>query len=187
MIDTNEIRKGVKIEIENQPFTVVDFQHVKPGKGNTFTRVKLKNLQTGQVLEKTFKSGERLEQPNLENHTMQYLYSEENIFHFMDSSNYEQITLNKSTIGNQSVFLKENLEVEVLFFNGKPINVELPVFAELVITYCEPGFRGDTATGATKPATLEGGHICKVPLHLKEGDKLKIDTRTGEYVEKINK
>jgi elongation factor P len=187
MIESGEFKKGVKIQIDQYPFSVIDFQHVKPGKGNSFTRCKLKNLQTGQMLEKTFKSGERFEQPNLEQKTMQFLYAENDLLHFMDTTTYDQITLNKSTVGEQFMFLTENLEVGVLFFNEKPINVELPIFVLLPIKYCEPGFKGDTATGANKPATLEGGHVVNVPLHLKEGDILKIDTRTGDYVEKVNK
>ncbi len=186
-IDTNEIRKGSKIQIDNYPYTVIDFQHVKPGKGNAFTRCRLKNLQTGAALEKTWKSGERLETPDLEFRNMQYLYPEGDMYVFMDNSNYEQISLTKESMAEQVVFLTENMEVNVLFYNGKAINVELPTFVQLPIVYCEPGFKGDTATGAMKPAELQGGHKCMVPLHLKEGDLLKVDTRTGEYVEKVNK
>ena len=142
---------------------------------------------TGQILERTFKSGERFEEPNLENREMQYLYPEGDMAVFMDNTNYEQLSLDSKMLGEQSKFLKENMEVVVLFFNEKAINIELPIFVELPIAYCEPGFKGDTATGASKPATLQGGHIVTVPLHLKEGDILKIDTRTGDYVEKVNK
>ena len=187
MIETSDFKKGSKLQIDNYPYSVVDFQHVKPGKGQAFTRCKLRNLQTGQQLERTFKAGERFPEPNLEHKEMQYLYTDGEMLTFMDSVNYEQLTLNQKTIGEQVVFLKENMVVGVLFFDEKPITVELPNFVELAITYCEPGFKGDTATGASKPATLEGGHKVTVPLHLKEGDILKIDTRTGEYVEKVNK
>jgi elongation factor P len=187
MVETNDFRKGLKIQIDNSPFTVVDFQHVKPGKGQSFTRCKLRNLATGQMLERTFKSGEKFEEPNLEAREMQYLYAEGDMLTFMDSKNYEQLSLQSKMIGDQVKFLKENMEVVVLFFNEKAINVDLPIFVELPITYCEPGFKGDTATGASKPATLQGGHVVTVPLHLKEGDILKIDTRTGDYVEKVNK
>lgn len=187
MIELNDIKKGSKLLIDQYPYTVVDFQHVKPGKGTAFTRCKLKNLQTGQQLERTFKSGERFEEPNLEFKNMQYLYAEGDMYNFMDVSNYEQLMLNAVTLGDQVGFLTENIEVNVLFFNEKPINVELPTFVLLPIEYCEPGFKGDTATGASKPATLKGGHVVTVPLHLKEGDILKVDTRTGEYVEKVNK
>ena len=187
MIETNDIKKGVKLQIDQYPYTVVDFQHVKPGKGNAFTRCKLRNLQTGQMLEKTFKSGETFAEPNLEKKDMQFLYSDDDMLYFMDTTNYEQLTMNKTTVADQVAFLQENLEVGILFFDDKPINIELPIFVELAITYCEPGFKGDTATGASKPATLTGGHTVTVPLHLKEGDIVKVDTRTGDYVEKVNK
>ncbi len=187
MIEINDIKKGSKILIDNAPYTTIDFQHVKPGKGAAFSRVKLKNLMTGQQLERTFKSNERFGEPNLEFKMMQYLYREGDVLYFMDSANYEQLPLNAVTVGDQIVYLKENLEVNILFFNDKAINVELPNFVNLAITYCEPGFKGDTAQGATKPATLEGGVKVTVPLHLKEGDILKVDTRTGEYIEKVNK
>lgn len=186
-IETKEIKKNVKLQIDGSPFTVVDFQHVKPGKGNAFTRCKLRNLMTGQMLERTFKSGEFLETPNLEFKNMQYLYAEGDMYQFMDNSNYEQLALQKAVLADQAAFLTDNMEVTVLFFNDRPINVEIPIFVQLPIQYCEPGFKGDTATGASKPATLAGGHIVNVPLHLKEGDVVKVDTRTGEYVEKVNK
>lgn len=187
MIDTSDFKRGAKLQIEKQPYTVVDFEHVKPGKGQSFTRCKLRNLMTGQMLERTFKSGERFESPNLEFREMQYLYSDGEMLTFMDNANYEQVLFNKSAMPDQEKFLTENMVVNVLFFNEKPINVDLPNFVELAIQYTEPGFKGDTATGASKPATLMGGHIVTVPLHMKEGDILKIDTRTGDYVEKVNK
>ncbi len=187
MIDINDIKKGSKLLIDSSPYTVLDFQHVKPGKGSSFTRCVVKNLQTGKQLERTFKSGERFEEPNLDFKMMQYLYADGDMYHFMDTSNYEQLAFNGSLLGEQVPFLKESIEVNVLFFNEKAITVELPNFVILPITYCEPGFKGDTATGASKPATLEGGHVATVPLHLKEGDFVKIDTRTGDYVEKVNK
>jgi elongation factor P len=187
MIETSDFKKGVKLQIDGAPYTVIDFQHVKPGKGQSFTRCKLRNLKTGQQLERTFKSGERFESPNLDHRNMQFLYPEGDMLVFMDNENYEQLTIMAAMVGDQAKFLNENMEVGVLFFDEKPINIELPNFVELPITYCEPGFRGDTATGASKPATVQGGHVVTVPLHLKEGDILKIDTRTGDYVEKVNK
>lgn len=187
MIDLSEIKKNSKLLVEGNPYTVVDFEHVKPGKGTAFTRVRMKNLKTGQQLERTFKSGERFDEPNLEHRTMQYLYPEGEMFTFMDNENYEQLTLGKTLLGDQVIFLQENMEVGVLFFDEKPITIEIPNFVELPIVYTEPGFKGDTATGSTKPAKLQGGHTVNVPLHLKEGDILKIDTRTGDYVEKVNK
>ncbi len=187
MIEINDIKKNSKLLIDEMPYTVVDFEHVKPGKGSAFTRCRLRNLKTGQQLERTFKSGERFEEPNLEHRSMQYLYPEGEVFTLMDNENYEQTSISRSLIGDQANFLKENMEVGVLFFDEKPISIELPIFVELPIVYTEPGFKGDTATGASKPAKLEGGNMVTVPLHLKEGDILKIDTRTGEYVEKVNK
>jgi elongation factor P len=187
MIDSGDLRKGSKILLDNYPCTILEAEHVKPGKGSAFARCRLRNLQTGQLLEKTFKSNERFEEPNLEFREMQYLYLENDMFVFMDNQSFEQVSVSANLIGDSKVFLKENIPVGVLFYNEKPITVDLPTFVELPITYCEPGFKGDTATGASKPATVEGGHVVTVPLHLKEGDVLKIDTRTGEYVEKVNK
>jgi elongation factor P len=151
------------------------------------TRCKLRNLKTGQMLERTFKSGEKFAIPDIEHKEMQYLYPEGEMLVFMDKENYEQTSINTSMVGEQAKFLQENMDCGVLFYEGRPINVELPNFVVLPIQYTEPGFRGDTATGASKPATLQGGHVVTVPLHLKEGDMLKIDTRTGDYVEKVNK
>ncbi|HVJ65243.1 MAG TPA: elongation factor P [Bdellovibrionota bacterium] len=187
MIEINDIKKNSKILIDGDPYTCVDFQHVKPGKGAAFTRCKLKNLKTGQLLERTFKSGEKFPQPDLEFRDMQFLYPEGLFYTFMDLESYEQTSVDEKLIKDQIPFLKENTQVQVMFFDGKPINIELPTFVELAITYCEPGFKGDTATGASKPATLEGGLVVTVPLHMKEGDILKVDTRTGDYVEKVNR
>ncbi len=187
MIETSEFRKGAKLEIDQQPYAIIDFEHVKPGKGQAFTRCRLRNLQSGQMLERTFKSGDKFPSPNIEAKEMQYLFREATILTFMDTATYEQITLNAETLKDSIKFLKDGILVTVLFYNERPINVELPTFVQLPIEYCEPGFKGDTATGASKPATLEGGHVVTVPLHLKVGDILKVDTRTGDYVEKVNK
>jgi elongation factor P len=187
MVETSEFKKNVKLEIDNYPYTVIDFEHVKPGKGAAFTRCRLRNLVTGQMLERTFKAGERFKSPDIENRDMQFLYVEGSFLVFMDKENYEQLTMDQKVLGDMQKFLMDSMDVTVLFYNGKPINVDLPIFVNLPITYCEPGFKGDTATGASKPATLQGGHIVTVPLHMKEGDVLKVDTRTGEYVEKVNK
>jgi elongation factor P len=187
MIELNDIKRNSKLLIDGFPFTVVDFEHVKPGKGSSFTRCRLRNLKTGQQLERTFKSGEKFDEPNLEHRNMQYLFADGDMYTFMDNENYEQLLVGKDVLGDQVGFLKENIECGILFFDEKPITIELPIFVELAIEYTEPGFKGDTAQGATKPARLTGGHMVTVPLHLKEGDILKIDTRTGDYVEKINK
>ena len=185
MYETSEFRKGLYIELEGVPFQIVDFQHVKPGKGNQFTRTRIKNLVNNNVIDKTFKSGDRVGEPELEKKRMQFLYSEPDGHQFMDLEAYEQIRLDSEAVGDLKNYLIENLEIEVLYFRGKPIAIELPTFVNLKITYCEPGVKGDTASGGSKPATLETGMSVQVPFHIKQGDMLKIDTRTGEYVEKV--
>lgn len=185
MYDTSDIRKGLKIRIDGEPYTVVDFQFVKPGKGNAFTRTKIKNLVTGAVLDKTYKSGEKLEEASLEERQMQFLYSDEQGFHFMDQSSYEQYAIAQDTIGDDARFLKENLDVGVLLFDGRPLSVSLPNFVELDVAETEPGVRGDTASGGKKPATMETGAVITVPLFIEKGEKLRIDTRTGEYAERV--
>lgn len=187
MVETNDFRKGVKILIEGEPWVVVDFQHVKPGKGNQFTRTKLKNLITGSNLERTFKSGEKFEEPDVEVRQMNFLYKDENGFHFMDQGNYEQYALNSDDVGESSNFLTENLQVDILFFNGRAIGVDVPKAVNLKVLRTDPGLKGNTVTGASKPATLETGFVVSVPLHINEGDVLRIDTRNGAYVERVNK
>jgi len=185
MYDTNQFKKGLFIEYENVPFQILEFQHVKPGKGNAFTRTRMKNLITGNVLEKTFKSGEKVGEPDLEHRRMQYLYMDNNGFQFMDLDSFEQTMLEKNQVGENKNFLTENLEIEVLYYKGKPIGLELPNFVTLKVTYCEPAIKGDTVSGGGKPATVETGMTVTVPYHVKLHDVLKIDTRTGEYVEKL--
>lgn len=185
MYSTSDFRKGLKIELEGKPFIMVDFLHVKPGKGGAFVRTRLKNMETGQVLEKTFRSGEKVGRPDLMEREMQYLYQDTEGYCFMDNDTYEQIFIDEEHLGETKGFLKENIDVKVLFFNNKPIGIELPTFVELSISHTEPGVRGDTATGATKPATLETGVVIQVPLFLEEGDTVKVDTRTGEYIERV--
>lgn len=187
MYDTKQFRKGLKIEVEGTPFNIVDFQLVSPGKGGSFVRTKLKNMLTGAVLERTFKTGDKVEKPDLELQEFQYLYKEGDHYYFMNTTNYEQVPLDAAVVGLGRDFLIENLTVQVLFYRSKAVGVELPTFVELKIKETEPGFKGDTATGATKPAKLETGATVSVPLFLKEGDLLKIDTRDGSYVEKVNK
>ena len=181
---TADFRKGLKIELEGEPYIITDFLHVKPGKGGAFVRTKLKSLVTGNVIDRTFRSGEKVQTPELEEKTMQYLYHEGDTYHFMDSSTYEQFTLSGKLLGEDSNFLQENVEVMILFHNGQPIGVELPLFVELRIVQTEPGVKGDTASGGTKPATVETGAVIQVPLFLNEGDVIKVDTRTGEYIER---
>jgi elongation factor P len=184
-IATNTFRKGLKIEIDSDPYIIVDFQHVKPGKGNAFVRTRIRNLLTGKVLERTFKSGETVGVPDFEEKNMQFLYKDEAGFHFMDTGNYEQAAIQGDDLGDSTGFLKEQLTVDVQFYRGKPIGIDLPIFVNLKVVSTEPGMRGDTATGASKPAELETGATIQVPLFVNEGDVLKIDTRTGEYIERI--
>lgn len=185
MYSTSDIRKGLKIEIDNVPYIVVDFQHVKPGKGGAFVRTKLKNLINGGVVDKTFRAGEKINKPDIKESSMQFLYSDGDGFHFMDVDNYEQQTISEAQVGDDSRFLKENTIVDVLEYNGKVIGVALPNFINLRVVETDPGFKGDTATGGTKPAKVESGAVVNVPLFINEGDVLKIDVRSGEYVERV--
>lgn len=182
---TAEFRKGLKIELEGEPYIITDFLHVKPGKGGAFVRTKLKSLVTGNVIDRTFRSGEKVQTPALDERNMQFLYREGNVYHFMDNDTYEQLTLTADQLGEDSNFLPENVQVQIVFHNGKPIGVELPFFVELTIVKSEPGVRGDSARGGTKPATVETGAVIQVPLFLNEGDRIKVDTRTREYIERV--
>jgi elongation factor P len=182
---TAEFRKGLKIELEGEPYVIADFLHVKPGKGGAFVRTKLKSLVTGNVIDRTFRSGEKVQTPALDERNMQYLYREGNVYHFMDNDTYEQLTLAADQLGEDSNFLPENVQVRIVFHNGKPIGVELPFFVELTIAKTEPGVRGDSARGGTKPATVETGAVIQVPLFLNEGDRIRVDTRTKEYIERV--
>ena len=187
MYDTSDIRKGLKIMMDGAPFTVVEFQFVKPGKGAAFTRTKVKNLLTGAVLERNFRSGEKFEPANVETKTMQYLYKDADSFVFMDTTTYDQVQIPDTTIGDSADFMPENINVEVLFFQDRAVGVTLPNFIEQAITETEPGFRGDTSTGATKPAKISTGATINVPLFIGVGDIVKIDTRTGEYLERVGR
>jgi elongation factor P len=184
---TNEFKKNVKLEIDNTPFQIVDFQHVSPGKGSAFTRTKLKNLLNGNVIERTFKSGERIPAANVEIKDMQFLYKDSSGFNFMNTENYEQTIISEEQIGEQSLFMQDNMQVQVVFYNDRPITVDLPTFVELKVVKTDPAFRGDTVTGGSKPATMETGAVVQVPFHISEGDVLRIDTRDSSYVEKANK
>jgi len=184
-VDTSQFRNGLKIELDGEPFTMIYFQHVKPGKGGAFVRTKVRNLKNGRVLERTFRSGERVEEADVSESKMQYLYQDGDSLVFMDSQTFDQIPFTAEQVGDARKWLKENQEIEVLFWRGKPINVEIPSFIEFTITRCDPGVKGDTATGATKPATLETGAVVQVPLFVKEGERIRVDTRSGEYVERV--
>lgn len=184
MYSTQDFRKNLKIEIDGEPYVIVECQHVKPGKGVAFVKTKYKSLVTGRVLENNFRSGDTVGKPDLEIREMEYLYKEEGHYVFMDQSNYEQVHIEEQAISEAVPFLKDNIEVEVLFHRGKPISIELPTFVILQVTKSDPGVKGDTATGCTKPATLETGYELNVPLYIEEGEYIKVDTRTGEFVER---
>ena len=186
MYGTNQFRNGLKIELENEPFVIVEFQHVKPGKGGAFVRTKLKSLISGNVLERTFRSGEKVGKPQLEEKEMQFLYAADDQYHFMDMESYEQLFLTEDQLGNSKNYLQENIIAEVLFYNDQAIGMELPIFVELKIVETDPGVRGDTASGGNKPAVLETGATVQVPLFLNIDDKIKVDTRTGEYIERVS-
>ena len=182
MISAGDFRNGVTLEIDGQVVQILEFQHVKPGKGAAFVRTKLKNVINGGVVERTFRPTEKFPQARIERVDMQYLYSDGDLFYFMNVENYEQIALNEETIGDALKFVKENEMVKVCSYNGNVFAIEPPLFVELEITETEPGFKGDTAQGASKPATVETGATVSVPLFVNQGDKIKIDTRTGEYL-----
>ncbi|MBN2233395.1 MAG: elongation factor P [Deltaproteobacteria bacterium] len=185
MYSTPDFRKGLRIELDGDPFTIVDFQHVKPGKGGAFVRTRLRNLLTGAVVDRTFRSGEKVGRPDLEEKEMQFLYQDGDGFHFMDNATFDQVAIAPEVIGDARRFLQENTIVAVLFYQERPINIELPIFVELLVTEAEPGVKGDTASGASKTVTVETGAKIQVPLFIEEGTRLKIDTRTGEYIERV--
>lgn len=182
MISAGDFRNGITIELDGNIFQIIEFQHVKPGKGAAFVRTKLKNIVNGGVVEKTFRPTEKCPQARIDRKEMQYLYEDGGLYNFMDTETYDQVALNADTIGDTLKFVKENEMVKVCSYNGNVFAIEPPLFVELEITETEPGFKGDTATGATKPATVETGAQVSVPLFVNQGDKIKIDTRTGEYL-----
>ena len=183
-VATAEFKKGLKIQFDGAPYAIVDFQHVKPGKGGAFVRTKLKHLRLGRVIDNTFRAGEKVALVDFDEKRMQYLYRDDRL-HFMDLESYEQISLSPEEVGDARDFLKENTEVEILFIDGSPVTVELPNFIELGIAETDPGIRGDTASGGSKPARLETGAVVQVPLFLNVGDVVKVDTRSGEYLGRV--
>ena len=185
MISSNDFRPGVTVEIDGNVWQVVDFQHVKPGKGAAFVRTKMKNLQTGSVVERTFNAGEKVPKAHVDRRRMQYLYESDGSYTFMDNETYDQIPLNEDQLGDCLKYLKENMEVTILSYKGNTFAVEPPTFVELEVTYTEPGFSGNTTTTSGKPAKLETGLEIQVPLFVNIGDVLKIDTRTCEYMERV--
>ncbi|MDD4776162.1 MAG: elongation factor P [Syntrophomonas sp.] len=184
MISVNDFKTGVTVELEGQVYQVVDFQHVKPGKGAAFVRAKLKNVKSGGVVEKTFRGGEKLHRAHLDKRGMQYLYMDGEDYVFMDNDNYEQLSIGREDMGDGVKWLKENMSIQVLMYQEQIMGIEMPNFVELEVVDTEPGVKGDTATGATKAARLETGASVQVPLFINTGDRLRIDTRTGEYMER---
>ncbi len=185
MISAGDFRNGVTLEIEGNVYQILEFQHVKPGKGAAFVRTKLKNIINGGVVEKTFRPTEKFPAARIDRVDMQYLYSDGDLYHFMNVETFDQIALNSDDVGDSLKFVKENEMVKICSHNGNVFAVEAPLFVELEITDTEPGFKGDTATGATKPATVETGAVVNVPLFVETGNKIKIDTRTGEYLSRV--
>jgi len=183
-VSTNDFRKGMKIELDGAPYVIVDFQHVKPGKGGAFVRTRLRHLQLGSVIDRTFRAEEKVPLADFEERRAQFLYRDDR-FHFMDLDTYDQLALSKEEMGEAAAYLKEETEVTILYHKGAPIGVELPTFVELRVVRTDPGLRGDTASGGSKPATLETGAVVSVPLFIGEGDTLRIDTRTGGYIERV--
>jgi len=187
IVDISEMRKGQKIVIDGDPWVVTEYQFVKPGKGQALYKCKMKNMVSGALVDRTYRSGEKFERADLSESRMQYLYSDGGEFHFMNNENYEQIALTAEQVGDAVNYLYENLDVDMLFFNGQPIGLTLPIFVELQIEKSDPGIKGDTASNTQKPATVTTGYTLGVPLFINEGEWIKIDTRTGQYVERVKK
>jgi len=186
MYENADFKKGLRIMCEGSPYQILDFQHVKPGKGNQFTRTKMRNLLTGQLLERTFKSGERFEVPNVELKEMTFLYKDDNGYNFMDQTNFEQLLMTPNEVGESKNYLIENLPVVILFYNERAVSVDVPKSVNMRVAHTEPGVKGDRVTGATKHATMETGLVVNVPLHINEGELLRIDTESGSYVSRVN-
>jgi elongation factor P len=183
-VSTAEFKKGLRIVFDGQPYAIVDFQHVKPGKGGAFVRTKLKHMRQGRVIDNTFRAGEKVALVEYDEKHMQFLYRDDR-YNFMDTETYEQVSMSPEEVGDARDYLKENVEVDVLYIDGSPVAIELPNFVDLTIARTDPGVRGDTAQGGTKPAALETGAVVQVPLFLNEGDVVKVDTRTGEYLGRV--
>jgi len=186
MISVNDFRTGLTVKIDGDLYQIVEFLHVKPGKGAAFVRSKIKNIKTGFVIERTFRGGEKIERAHIDRRKMQYTYSDGDMYHFMDLESYEDLAINVDMLGKDKQWLKDGMEVDVALYEGTPIGIEVPNFVELVVTHTEPGFKGDTATGAVKPATVETGAVVNVPLFVEIGTKIQIDTRSGEYLRRLS-
>ncbi len=187
MLSHTELRKGVKVLIDDHPYQIVGSDFVKPGKGQAFTRIRIRSYLTGNTIERTIKSNEKTAKADIEERACQFLYSDGTDFHFMDSASYEQIAMSAEALGDSAKWMQENMECRVLTWKGNPISAEPPNFVELEITQCDPGVKGDTAQGGSKPATLSTGAVVNVPLFVNEGEWIKIDTRTGDYIERVKK
>lgn len=185
MISTSDFRRGMKIEHKGEPCEIVDFQHSKMGRGGALVKTKLRNILTGAILDDTFRSGEKFQKPELIEKQMQYLYEQDGMHYFMDNENYEQTPLTGKQVGAAGKYIKENMDATILFYKGVAISVEPPMFVELKVAETEPGFKGDTASGGSKPGVLETGATVKLPSHINVGDVVKIDTRTSEYIERV--
>ena len=185
MISAGDFRNGTTFEMDGKVYKIVEFQHVKPGKGAAFVTTELKDVMSGNVLERTFNPTEKVQEAQIDRKDMQYLYNDGDMYYFMDNETYEQLPLTKDELGDTLNYLTDNMQVKVISFKGKVFGIEPPLFVELEITYTEPGFKGDTSTGASKPATTQTGYVVNVPLFDEIGDKIRIDTRTGEYMERV--
>lgn len=185
MISAGDFRNGITFEMDGNVYQVVEFQHVKPGKGAAFVRTKIKNVITGGVVEKTFRPTEKMPKAHIERKDMQYSYNDGDLYYFMDMESFEMLPINKDQVGDSLKFVKENDVCKILSYKGSVFGIEPPTFVELQVTETEPGFKGDTATGATKPATMETGAVIQVPLFVNEGETIRVDTRTGEYMERV--
>jgi elongation factor P len=186
MIATGDLRKGIAIEFDGNLYRIEDFQHVKMGRGSAYVKLKLRNVRKGDITERTFQAGERFQRATLDKSEVQFLYRDEDTFHFMNTATYDQFAIDLARLGNAVHFLKENAMVVLLTYGDEPISVEMPPSVEMEVTYTEPGIKGDTATGGTKPATIETGYTVQVPLFVNTGDHIRVDTRTGDYVERVS-
>ncbi len=185
MINVGEIKRGVIVELDGQLQQIIDFQHIKMGRGSAQVRLKLRNVRTGQITDRSFQATEKFQRVRLDHRTVQYLYSDGDQYHFMDTGSFDQIALTREQLGDAVNYLKDGLNLELLSYNDQPIGVELPITVDLKIEHTEPGFRGDTATGGTKPATVETGLVVQVPLFVNQGETIRVDTRTGTYLERV--
>lgn len=186
MIGVGELRRGITIELDGQLYTVLEYEHIKMGRGSAQLRLKLRNLRTGATIERTFQASQRFNRVRLDHHNVQFLYSDDDTYHFMDTETFDQLALNREQLGDAVNYLKEGMTLQLLTYEGQPVSVELPITVDLKVEYTEPGFKGDTATGGTKPARLETGLTIQVPLFVNTGDVVRVDTRTGQYLERVS-